>query len=139
MALMDKIIGLAATRGKRLVLNPFRPNVAVVDPSDALGPFITVWSVAELGPVPTLADGFTADELRAPINVNPLPTAPPTADDVRDEALLADTDRQAIITAIRNATPAQIKTYVNNNVTDLASARVMLRNLALLVALAIRR
>lgn len=139
MALMDKIRGLAAARGTRLVLNPFQPNIAAVDNSDGRGPFITVWSVAELGPVPTLADGFTAEELRGPIVTDPPPTPPRTADEVRDEALLMDVDRQAIVAALRDATPAQIKTYVNNNVTDLASARVMLRNLALLVALAIRR
>ncbi len=64
---------------------------------------------------------------------------PLTEDEIRDEALLADPDRQAIMTAIRDATPAQIKTYINNNVTDLASARAMLRNLALLVALVVKR
>lgn len=139
MALLDKIRGLAAVRGARLVLHPFAGNVVMVDNSDGRGPFITVWSVAELGPVPTLADGFTADELRGPIITDPPPTPPLTADELRDEALIADVDRQAIVAAIRNATPAQIKAYVNNNVTDLASARAMLRNLALLVALTIRR
>jgi len=141
MALIDKIIALAAVRGKRIKAGPSGSNFEVRDDSDGAGPYITVWSEIELGPLPTLADGFTAEELRrgAEIVLNPPPTVPPTADELRDEALIADTDRQAVFNQIRNATPAQIKNYVNTQVTDLASARVMLRNLTLLVAMLVRR
>lgn len=139
MALIDKITALAAARGKRLVFGPDIFNCEVRDDGDAAGPYLTAWSIAELGAVPTLADGFTADELRVPLVTELPPTPAPTADQVRDEALLADADRQALLAAIRNATPAQIKTYINNNVTDLASARTMLTRIALLIALIVRR
>lgn len=138
MALREKVEALAAARGKRLVIGPFVFNVLMRDQSDGRGPYISSWSTAELGPVPTQADGFTADELREPVFTNVPPTPAPTADQLRDAALQGDTDRQAIVTAIKNATPAQIKTYITNNVTDLASARQMLIKLALLVARNIR-
>jgi hypothetical protein len=77
MALMDKIVTLTASRGKRLVLGSDVFNCAMRDDSDALGPYITAWSVAELGPVPTQADGFTADELRAEIRTELPPTPQP--------------------------------------------------------------
>lgn len=69
----------------------------------------------------------------------PDPAPGPTAEETRENALLGDTDRQAIINAIRTATPTQIKNYVNNNVTDLASARQMLMRILLLVAMVVRR
>ena len=77
MALMDKVTKLTASRGKRLVLGPNIFNCEMRDDSDGLGPYITAWSVAELGAVPTLADGFTADELRATIRTELPPTPPP--------------------------------------------------------------
>jgi hypothetical protein len=38
--------------------------IAIGDQNDGRGQFITKWDVSELGPAPTAADGFTADELR---------------------------------------------------------------------------
>src|SRR5215475_3183029 len=74
---------------------------------------------------------------------SPQPSAyvapPPTADETRIAALLADTDRQNFVSAAIGATPQQIKNYITNNVTDLATARQMLIRLALLVILEIRR
>lgn len=139
MALIDKVQALAAARGRRLVFSTTAFNCAMRDEGDGLGPYISAWSVVELGPVPTLADGFTANELRAAINTSLPPTPAPKADETRDDALLADVDRQAIYNAIRNATPQQIKTYIQNNVTDLASARAMLTRLALLIAILVRK
>ncbi len=142
MALIDKITALAAARGKTVVVrNPLNSNLVLSDDSDGHGPYITAWSIAELGSVPILADGFTADELK---NRDKIITALPatqaqTEDETRDDALLADADRQAIYSAIRTATPAQIKNYIQNNVTDLASARAMLTRLTLLIAMIIRR
>lgn len=73
---------------------------------------------------------------------SPAPTeyaAPaPTDEETRTSALLADTDRQNLINAIKTATPAQIKAFINAQVTDLASAKVMLQKLTLLVALSLR-
>ncbi len=62
----------------------------------------------------------------------------PTADDIRVAAFLSDIDRQALVTAVQTATPAQIKTFVTNNVTDLASARVMLMKILLLISMTVR-
>lgn len=56
------------------------------------------------------------------------------ANQQRQTAFQADNNRQAMITALTSATPAQLQTYINNNVTDLPSARLMLYRLALVVA-----
>ena len=81
MALVDKVNSLAAARGARLVLGPNVFNCEMRDDTDGLGPYITAWSVAELGAVPTIADGFTADELRAEIRtVLPSTPQPPGLD-----------------------------------------------------------
>lgn len=64
-------------------------------------------------------------------NVGQLST-PPSA--VRLATFQSDTNRQAILAAIGNATPAQVASYVNNNVTDLASAKAMLVKITLLLA-----
>jgi hypothetical protein len=69
---------------------------------------------------------------------DPYVAPPPTADEIRAGQFNADVDRQDIVTQVKNATPTQIKNYINNNVTDLASARVMLIKIALLVAKTIR-
>jgi hypothetical protein len=41
-----------------------RALVLMGDESDGRGPFITYWNEAVLGPWPTVADGFSVDELR---------------------------------------------------------------------------
>jgi hypothetical protein len=45
----------------------------------------------------------------------------------------------APLAALAAMTPAQIQTYINNNVTDLASAKVALRTLAVAVGVLARR
>lgn len=57
----------------------------------------------------------------------------------RISALRADPQRAAMVNALLNATPAQIDNYMDANVTDLASARAMLKRLAKLMAVAIRQ
>lgn len=49
--------------------------------------------------------------------------------------VLADPQRQALLAALRGATNAQIDTYINNNVVDLASARTMLARVVKVLAL----
>jgi hypothetical protein len=81
MTLSDKIVSLTTARGKHLVLGAAAFNCEMRDDSDGRGPYITAWSVAELGAVPTQADGFTADELRAEIRtVLPSTPQPPGLD-----------------------------------------------------------
>ncbi len=46
----------------------------------------------------------------------------------------ADATRQELITQLSTATPAQINTYVNNNVTDLAGARALFKKILLVLA-----
>jgi hypothetical protein len=53
----------------------------------------------------------------------------------RQNTFYADIDIQDLLSKIQAATPAQIKTYVTNNVTDLASARVLLTKMLLLIAI----
>jgi hypothetical protein len=52
----------------------------------------------------------------------------------RKVALDAESVSDQFIDQLRGATPAQIKTFVQNNVTDLASARALLGRLAVAVA-----
>lgn len=51
------------------------------------------------------------------------------------QSITDDAERIALVNALRGATNAQIDTYINNNVTDLATARVMLRRIAKVLAL----
>jgi hypothetical protein len=52
---------------------------------------------------------------------------------VKWRAFYGDTDFQDLLSKIQAATPAQVKTYVANNVTDLASARLLLTKILLLL------
>lgn len=45
----------------------------------------------------------------------------------------ADSDFSDLLNKIKDATPAQIKTYVQNNVTDLASAKVLFAKILLVL------
>ena len=76
-----------------------------------------------------VAEGNTAAPYVAP---------PPTPFELREAAFLADTTRAEMVDKLKNATPDQIKTYITNNVTNLAEARTMLIRLALAVALLVR-
>jgi len=49
-------------------------------------------------------------------------------------AIAADANLQDLQQKLINATPAQITNYVNNNVTDLASAKVLLTKIVLVLA-----
>lgn len=61
------------------------------------------------------------------------------AETLRIAAILANPRRQALLTAALNTDDAGIINYINSNVTDLASARTMLANLALLILGVIRQ
>jgi len=62
---------------------------------------------------------------------------PPQGDDyfARRDQFTADTDLQDLLARVQAATPAQVKTYVNTNVTDLASAKILLAKIILLLAI----
>jgi len=84
---------------------------------------------------------YTVDEEAAADAANAADVAaqaPVMADAARVAAIRANARRQALIAAIMQTDDAGILTYINNNVTDLASAKVMLANIALLVAGVIR-
>lgn len=49
-------------------------------------------------------------------------------------AMAQDTNFTDLQSKLANATPAQVATYVNNNVTDLASAKVLLTKIILVLA-----
>ena len=59
----------------------------------------------------------------------------PTPQQIRITSFLNDLDRQVLMGKLTNATPDQIKTYVTANVTDLASARLMLTKIILILAI----
>ena len=57
-----------------------------------------------------------------------------TAKENRDLAFMSDADRLDLVTRLKTATPNQIKNYVDSNVTDLASAKVLLMKMLLALA-----
>ncbi len=50
----------------------------------------------------------------------------------------ADAQRIALLNQLKTATAAQIDTYVDNNVTDLASARTMLKRIVKVLAVLVK-
>lgn len=56
----------------------------------------------------------------------------------RRNAIAAETDRIDIVTRLNTATPAQINAWIDNNVTDLASARAVLKAIIKAIALDFR-
>jgi len=65
------------------------------------------------------------------------PTSEQIAQKARRDALAAEAATDAFIDRLRVATPDEIKTYVVNNVTDLASARLFIGKLACATAYAL--
>lgn len=67
----------------------------------------------------------------------PDPYVRPPAETVREErqaAFDADATRADLLERLRNATPAQINTYVDSNVTNLADARALFKRILLVLA-----
>jgi hypothetical protein len=56
------------------------------------------------------------------------------ADTARKAGLNADTDYLDFVSRLQGKTAAQVKTYVQTNVTDLASARLLLAKVLLYIA-----
>lgn len=56
----------------------------------------------------------------------------------RTNTFKADPARVDMIDRLRNATPAQIDTYIDNNVTNLAQARTFLKALTKVLAIVVR-
>ena len=100
----------------------------------------------DFGPYQPLLDAWKAADAIPPappvppkIDPPPRPPMPPEIQAMFDRAttFIVDPDRKALIDRIKDATPAQIKSYINANVTDLASAKVVLTQLALILALVV--
>ncbi len=69
----------------------------------------------------------------------PYAAPPPTPDQQRIVIYQADTDRQNIVNLVKDATPAQIKTFCANNFPSLTVAeRLTMARIILLVAMTIR-
>lgn len=69
---------------------------------------------------------------------DPYVVPPPTADEIRHQQYDADTDRQDIVSRIKDATPQQVKNWINANATDFATMKTMLVRLTLLVGKTMR-
>lgn len=64
------------------------------------------------------------------------PPAPaPTAEAARRGTISTDSGRAQLAQRLRTATPQQIRDHVNASVTDLPSAKAMLANILILIAL----
>lgn len=61
--------------------------------------------------------------------------APGLATAKRISDFKADANYQTLLTQLKAATPAQVSSYITNQVTDLPSARAMLIKMALVLAL----
>lgn len=61
-----------------------------------------------------------------------------TPDEVRLDTFKIEADRNDMADKLRNATPAQIDTYIDNNVTNLAQARAFLKALSKVLATVVR-
>ena len=87
-------------------------------------------------------DNLTVNQQNALKNVlathNPAAAAPLSAEQVRTNTFKGLPERQALLDQIRTATPAQIDTWLTNNVTTLAQARTVLGQLIKLLAISIR-
>jgi hypothetical protein len=57
------------------------------------------------------------------------------AEKARAAGIRTDAGRIDLLQRLRSATPAQVGAYVDNNVTDLAGARALLKKILLLIAL----
>jgi hypothetical protein len=55
---------------------------------------------------------------------------------VRQETFAAEPDRADLMTRLQSATPAQIDTFIDNNVTSIATARTVLKALLKLMVAA---
>jgi hypothetical protein len=58
-----------------------------------------------------------------------------SSEQARKTAIVSDPLRANLLNAVKTATNAQISNYVDNNVTDLASARTMFKRILLLISL----
>jgi hypothetical protein len=97
--------------------NASRRDVVVRD--DGEGPYLAEWNLP--GEPPTDAE---IDAALAVID----------AEKARLAEISSDVDLTDLQDRMRSATAAQIKTYVQNNVTDLASAKVLFAKILLLLA-----
>lgn len=82
-----------------------------------------------------------ATQAYAPPPLTPQEQAEKDANDARDARegeFKADTERQTLIDQLKTATPAQIDTWVNNNVQNLADARRVLKMLIKVLAIIVR-
>jgi hypothetical protein len=61
-------------------------------------------------------------------------TPPPTAEELQEIAIKNDADRLDLVSRLTNASPEQIKNYVETDVTNLASAKQLLGRILLLLA-----
>lgn len=62
-----------------------------------------------------------------------------TAENARTAAIRADAGRADMLARLQSATPAQIDTWLTNNVTNLAQARTVLGTILKLIALDARK
>jgi hypothetical protein len=91
----------------------------VVVRDDGQGPYLAEWNLS--GEPPTDAE---IDAALVAVD----------AEKARLAEISADVDLSDLRDRLRSASAAQIKTYVQNNVTDLASAKVLFAKILLLLA-----
>lgn len=90
------------------------------DDEEGLGPQVRDWINAH-------------PQFRAAIPAYVAP--PPTPEEVRKATVRSDAGRADLLTRLQAATPGQIDTWVDNNVTNLAQVRTVLKALLKLIAL----
>lgn len=92
----------------------------------------STWGVT-FDPAATAAQKNTANGLLSTFDL-----AGAVATAIQDNAAVgADADFADLLTKLQSATPTQIKNYVQNNVTDLPSAKILLAKILLALSLLI--
>ena len=85
-------------------------------------------------PQPGRAEEWLADD-DAEVQAFPAPTPEEAAEESRREGFRGDEARRALLERLQTATPGQIDGWVDSNVTNLASAKVVLAGILKVIAL----
>ena len=86
------------------------------------------------------AEEFLADDDKEVLEyLNPTPTAEEVAERERQEAIKGDSGLQDMLAKFRSMSPTDFASYIENNVTNLASAKVVLVRMGLMLMLLDRK
>jgi hypothetical protein len=101
-----------------------RSNIDYRLQDDGNGWYIATWSHNSVQPTAQEIAGVDLIALGRQIE----------ATSIRNESFASDSERQELLARLHTATPVQIKNYVENNVTSLATAKTLLAKVLLVLS-----